>query len=285
MPKPSKLSSEKLFPTSESSLPEELAQAGEKRLRDSRGLARASYTTEQHLGALAPRTAKELGRFNFGPDASLVYEGASPSTNAYCAEHGLVLIEDASVHQRLPTISAALTSTIKPLPFLYSSVAALTWRCHLVRAPEDDFDVSFSDPEIPFSVFVSVPPAAAPSSELRVAENLVHETMHLLLTLFECEEPLIATRSSALVYSPWKRELRPAQGVLHGLYVFAILRWMWQQTLGNASASEASAFARQRIVEIDGEVRAAESLSRSTALTATGQEFVAQLLDFARQPL
>jgi HEXXH motif-containing protein len=283
MPSSPNFSSASLFPWDESFLPEELAQAGEKQLVGSRGLTRASYSTELYLCASATRSAEELGRLHFSPDASLVCEGACAATRSYCAERGLVLLEAASVYRVLPTISAAIASTIKPLPFLYRSVAALTWRCHLILAPEDAFDVSFSDPEIPFSVFVSVPQARLPSSALRVAENLVHETMHLLLTLFESEQPLIQSQPSALLYSPWKRELRPAQGVLHGLYVFAILRWMWQQTVCNETTVEANAFARQRIEEIDEEVRAVGALSKSTALTDTGREFVTHLLQFARQ--
>src|SRR5262249_31638333 len=42
------------------------------------------------------------------------------------------------------------------------------------------------------------------------------------LSLFGNIEPLLDT-SDACGYSPWKRELRPVEGLLHGIYVFAVI--------------------------------------------------------------
>jgi HEXXH motif-containing protein len=52
--------------------------------------------------------------------------------------------------------------------------------------------------------------------------------MHLQLSLLDAVEPLV-DRTSSSGYSPWKQEIRPIEGLLHGLYVFAVIH----QTLGN----------------------------------------------------
>lgn len=49
-----------------------------------------------------------------------------------------------------------------------------------------------------------------------------------------------------IVFAFSKSALRPAQGVFRGLYVFSLLRWIWQQTLRSTSASEASHLPRKR---------------------------------------
>ena len=51
--------------------------------------------------------------------------------------------------------------------------------------------------------------------------------MHLQLTLLDTVEPLVGT-SGTCGYSPWKQEIRPVEGLLHGIYVFAVIH----QTLG-----------------------------------------------------
>ena len=166
---------------------------------------------------------------------------------------------------------------VEPSPFLWSSVSELAWRCHIVLPLNDDYDVSFSDPAIPFSIFVSAPARNDRSSILRVAESLIHETMHLQLTLFEGLCPLVDTASTWSMYSPWKQQKRSAQGVLHGLYVFCVLRWMWRQISQTTRDRTDREFALRRISEIDEEVSAVRALEESPALTEEGRHFLHQL--------
>jgi HEXXH motif-containing protein len=162
-------------------------------------------------------------------------------------------------------------------PFLWPAVSELVWRCHIVLALDDDYDVSFSDPAIPFSVFVSAPVRNDQSSLLRVAENLIHEAMHLQLTLFEALSPLVDTTSTWSMHSPWRRQKRPAQGVLHALYVFCVLRCMWRQISQTTRNRTDRDFALRRILEIDEEVSAVRALEESPALTEEGRHFLHQL--------
>ncbi|HXB67813.1 MAG TPA: HEXXH motif-containing putative peptide modification protein [Candidatus Acidoferrales bacterium] len=192
-------------------------------------------------------------------------------------ERDLKLAGDAESCRAFNLIASALSDVIEPFPFLRCAVSELVWRCHIVLAETKDCDVSFSDPAVPFSIFVSAPPEGADSSILRVAESVIHETMHLQLTLFESLVPLVDIASLFSMYSPWKQENRPAQGVLHGLYVFSVLRWMWlrkSQTTGNRIDRD---FASRRVAEIDEQVSAVRSLEKSPALTEAGRRLLDQL--------
>jgi hypothetical protein len=107
------------------------------------------------------------------------------------------------------------------VPSLAESIGSVTKSIHPLQALRDH-DVSHSTPELPFSVFVSVPEKDGRDASLRVAESLIHESMHLQLTLADSIEPLTSD-NRAIGYSPWKEEVRPVTGVLHGLYVFAVI--------------------------------------------------------------
>ena len=59
-------------------------------------------------------------------------------------------------------------------------------RCvHLLEAPSQEVDCSYSRPDLPFSVFLSVPGYGTHARIERVTEALVHETMHIQLSLLE----------------------------------------------------------------------------------------------------
>jgi HEXXH motif-containing protein len=133
---------------------------------------------------------------------------------------------------------------------LADTVGCLVRSIHLLRAPRDH-DVSHSSPELPFSIFVSVPEPTERHANLRVAESIVHESMHLQLSLLGAVEPLLGMSESS-GYSPWKRELRPVEGLLHGIYVFAVIH----QVLGILTETQpfSQAYCIKRRDEIQTEV-------------------------------
>ena len=90
----------------------------------------------------------------------------------------------------------------------------------LLQISDDAYDISHSEPRWPYRIFISIP---GPSrvQDLRVAEAVVHEAMHLILTNFERVAPLASDERT--LKSPWRSELRPAAGVLHGIYVFCCI--------------------------------------------------------------
>ncbi len=56
---------------------------------------------------------------------------------------------------------------------------------HLLKTENDYNDISFSDPNLPYTVFINLPDINLENWLERTVENLIHETMHLLLSLLE----------------------------------------------------------------------------------------------------
>lgn len=164
------------------------------------------------------------------------------------------------------------------VPTLQKTVAALVRTCHLLNPEDDDYDVSHSDPQVPFSIFVSVPRRRRPDDALRVVESIVHEAMHLQLTLIEQVLPLVRLSGPAY-FSPWKGTYRPPQGVLHALYVFRVIDRFLEQLQALPAWSAASAdYMRHRRDEITRQIGEIETFQDCPALTAWGAAVVRKLL-------
>ena len=157
------------------------------------------------------------------------------------------------------------------------TVAGLCRSLHVLVASGRDFDVSYSDPTLPLSVFVSCPLPAERNRVERLAENIVHEALHLQLSLVERIQPLVIDDSDEeLVVSPWKEEWRTVRGLLHAVYVFGNLRSFWKGVA--AERPESSSFARARIQTIDSEMARATHLAGDRTLTAAGRRLATSIL-------
>ena len=171
--------------------------------------------------------------------------------------------------------SLDLVRTVLPLQ---GTVAGLCRSLHVLVASDKDFDVSYSDPSLPLSVFVSCPPAQERNRVERLAENIVHEALHLQLTLVESIESLVIdVPGETPMFSPWKNEGRNVRGLVHAVYVFGNLRCFWKRVA--ADVPESASFARTRIETIDSEMEAAEQLATKCSLTAMGQRLARSYLD------
>ena len=171
--------------------------------------------------------------------------------------------------------SLDLIGTVLPLQ---GTVAGLCRSLHVLAASGPDVDVSCSDPSLPFSLFVSCPPATHRHRVERLAENIVHEALHLQLTLVETIESLvIGDPNEAPVFSPWRNESRNVLGLVHAVYVFGNIRHFWKCVA--AELPESSSFAQSRIEAINSEMDAAKPLLRSRTLTATGRRLATSILD------
>lgn len=128
-----------------------------------------------------------------------------------------------------------------------------------------DHDVSHSNPDLPFSIFVSVPRADEQNAAIRLTESMMHEAMHLQLSLIETVVPIVEPNATS-GFSPWQQRERPAQGLLHGLYVFAIIFQAFDALA--RTLPSVSAYCTDRRLQITSEVRALTSTPRG--LTAFG---------------
>jgi HEXXH motif-containing protein len=194
-------------------------------------------------------------------------------------EHGLLPVTEPD----LTTIQAWLKiekafDVIGQVPLAHACIQKLTRSIHVLQQPEPEIDVSYSHPAIPFSIFVSVCPDDSSISNLRVAESILHETMHLKLTLVEEVRPLIKPNVSGRYFSPWRDELRPAQGVLHGLFVFRAILDFDKALIPDASSAMEREYLADRIDQIAEELNLLKSFLPCEDLTTDGATLTGNLL-------
>ena len=172
-------------------------------------------------------------------------------------------------------------ATIKFAPGLFESVLALVRSVHLLEASGHGYDTSYSDPKLPCSIFVSVPTNER-HAELRLAESIVHEAMHLQLTMLENEMSLVDDIYST-GYSPWQGADRPVSGLLHGLYVFCVIyQWLEKVRNGVVSRVDIDEYITRRQIEIAKEIAMVTQLQNSSALTEFGRKLVFWLCQYNR---
>jgi len=167
---------------------------------------------------------------------------------------------------------------LRLVPSLQCSVAKLVRALHIIKPENEDYDISFSEPHIPFSIFVSVPERRVQMDALRVAEAIVHEAMHLQLTLIEQVVPLDDSKAG-LYFSPWRGEYRTAQGVLHALYVFRVIDSFLQELMSKDSLPiESLDYIKKRRSRIVGQICEIDTFKHCSDLSSSGANLVSRLL-------
>ncbi|HEV7506749.1 MAG TPA: HEXXH motif-containing putative peptide modification protein [Thermoanaerobaculia bacterium] len=164
------------------------------------------------------------------------------------------------------------------VPTVLPTVCSLVRALHLIDSADDEVDISFSEPGLPFSAFISVPGSSAVAGAVRVAEALLHEAMHLQLTLVEAILPLV-TQTERTYFSPWRNEYRTAQGILHALYVFRVIDdFLGAACFEGPALAPSRQHAEVRRAMIAGQVGEIQDFRGCADLTANGATFVARLL-------
>ena len=149
------------------------------------GLSLPTYGTQRIIARdpAAPRNL--LAQIPLRDGRSLLIEELCSDTHFDYKKRGLPLVSRQNYGPPIADKIAEALAALRGLPSLEISVLALIRSVHLLNVDNDSFDVSHSDPEIPLSVFLSVPNLTTPDVVLRVLESLVHEAMHLQLSLIE----------------------------------------------------------------------------------------------------
>jgi hypothetical protein len=190
---------------------------------------------------------------------------------------GLAFAEDISLGGSIELIGEAL-GLLRCERGIFGAVAALIRAIHLLEAPCSGYDVSHSDPELPFSVFLSLP-LDEPEASVRTAESILHECMHLQLTLIEWVEPLVAD-PELVRFSPWRQQDRPIGGLLHGLYVFCVIDgFLAALSRTDPVSLETRRFITKRRAEIAREIEQVRALATGEGLTTRGGALARRLLD------
>ena len=237
-----------------------------------------SYSTSRCLDGSNPDILYTIECSGHAVDSAVHVERLSPVLAARWENIGLQFASEADLSDM-----EFRQTLVRSLDFIgmnhpiEGTVAGLCRSLHVLVASGNDFDTSYSDPSLPLSVFVSCPLPAERNRVERLAENIVHEALHLQLSLVERDQPLLTNGpDEEPVYSPWKDEWRTVRGLMHAVYVFGNLRSFWK---GAASKRlESSSFAQARIQTIDAEMADAAHLASNKSLTAAGRRLATSFL-------
>lgn len=215
------------------------------------------------------------------PKANPIIIEALPSqTTKYYKSIGLQFLSGSPTTEDIRLLKDAF-ATIKFSPSLFESVQTLVRSVHLLESSGCGYDTSHSDPNLPCSIFVSVPKNEQ-HAELRLAESIVHEAMHLQLTMLENEVSLVDDINFT-GYSPWQSADRPVSGLLHGLYVFCVIyQWLEKICKYMVSRDNVSTYIHSRHSEIAKEIAMVSQLRNSQALTEFGRKLVTWLFQYNR---
>jgi len=167
-------------------------------------------------------------------------------------------------------------STVRPI---FNCVTTLVRAIQILKPGDPDNDVSYSHPNIPFSIFVSICDKQTEETTLRIAESIIHEAMHLQLTLIENHIELVKPNSTDNYYSPWRDEKRPARGVLHGLYVFRVVLDFFRELASSHGNNRVVEYANGRIKEIKTQFIHVRDFYKLPAFNATGAQLAQQLVN------
>lgn len=168
------------------------------------------------------------------------------------------------------SLLAEAMAYVDQAPQAGEAIRALVWSISVLAVDYIAYDVSHSDPAVPFSVFLGLHHPIGSTPAFRLAESLLHETMHLQLSLIENEVQLVRSAHHQ-AHSPWQRRPRPTQGLLHGLYVFRVIQDWLRACMAEGLHQSDEAHARRRITEIDEECAELALLWSSTDLTDDGR--------------
>ncbi len=164
---------------------------------------------------------------------------------------------------------------------IHGTITGMCRSLHVLVSDHEGFDVSFSEPSLPFSIFISCPGRTEPNPVERLTENIVHEALHLQLSLVERIVPLIdPIVPEETAFSPWKSERRPIRGLIHAVYVFGNLRRFWESV--SMDKPEFLEFAQTRIESIGREMEDVRNVFTGQPLTSAGKRLVSSMLVPAR---
>lgn len=264
-------------------LPEALRQVGTAELLNPCGLAFESYGTARMMARSADEVRQTIGAVGppHGETGRPVLLECLPRQMRTGEAAGLSLrdADRSTISASIDALKQARRLVHATWPELAVSVQGLVRCVHLIEAPSPEVDCSYSRPDLPFSVFLSVPDHRARARIERLTEALVHETMHLQLSLVERRIPLIEPAlEGTAAFSPWRGGERSVRGVLHALYVFVVVQRLWRRACRRPPWGLDRQFAGARIRTIHDEVYKARHLAASPGLSREGRQLVRNLL-------
>ncbi|WP_246052838.1 aKG-HExxH-type peptide beta-hydroxylase [Actinocorallia herbida] len=110
-----------------------------------------------------------------------------------------------------------------------------------------------------------------PPDPVAAAMTLAHEVQHAKMAALQAEVPLVRPDHQELFYAPWRRDPRPALGLLHGAYAHLGVTGFWRRQRAAQDGTHAHVqFVRWR----DSTLTACADLLAAGCLTEAGDFFV-----------
>ena len=230
-----------------------------------------SYSTAQFLNGSKPCVLDTVSVAGFPFDSGIRLELLPSNLASRWQSLGLQFATKRDIENMgLEEVLSKSLDLMRLVPPLYGTVAGVCRSVHVLLASAERYDVSYSDPSLPFSIFVTCPTEGEPDRWERLAENILHESLHLQLSLIENIQPLVADGAKEKkVFSPWRQEERSIGGLLHAIYVFGNLHCFWRQAA--CRHPPLATFAKARLDSINCEVGAAVDLLEPRYLTSLGR--------------
>ena len=251
-------------------------------IRQDLKISERQYSTSKLLEKTGSTGQHNLVLFRHSMGRIVQLEGsdtAAPRT--FCTENHLEPYSQAETCRidGLSRVRRALT-WMQAVEYTILPVVTVTRSIHLLKPPSCDIDTSYSHPDVPFSIFVSIPWTPQVNEEIRLAESILHEAMHLVLSLKEEATDFVCPpKRHEMFYSPWRGEMRPVSGVLHGLFVFRAIYEFFRRFPPNELSEQLRGHLEGRMAELHAQFRQVSSFAKHTALTAPGRALAKQLLN------
>lgn len=211
----------------------------ENKLKTQLGVSLDEYSTARMLSSDQGETVTFTSVIGGGIKFEIEF---LPESLRYLAEsQGTVFADqaDCDLSHLCSIISKSLAIIHDAAPAVFESVRGLLRVVHLLHLEDDNYDVSFTLPELPHSIFISIPQQISSVNVLRLAEAIVHEVMHLQLSILETRAPLVRQDVPVeMAFAPWRGEERPISGVIHGLFVFRTIENLYLNYLKISDKSE-----------------------------------------------
>lgn len=260
----------------------DLVRDGWEKLTKETGVHSNQYCIANCIGTLVPTRSNLIDLTGCETERICIENPDFERLQNFYEEHGLspLMTNELDANHVRNKLKGALTllETVEPV---YNSIRNLVKTIQVLRQDDAEIDTSYSHPNIPFSIFVSVCEDASLLSSLRVAESILHESMHLQLTLIERVIDLIRPDIENYYFSPWRDENRPARGILHGLFVFRAVRDFYIAYINKQKNSESiEYYLTNRIEVIESEINSLNYFNHIPDLTEVGKLLVTKLLKY-----
>jgi HEXXH motif-containing protein len=201
----------------------------------------------------------------------------SSALSSFYEKHGLELLALNNYAEVASKVISAIDilNNIQPVgAFIRQIVSSV----QILEAEDKETDISYSHPDIPFSIFFSLCEPMSIISDLRVAESILHEAMHLKLTLIENYCSLVKPHTRQTFHSPWRDEQRPIRGVLHGMFVFKAISDLYALILTKTKNENIESFILKRRRQIADEMLSIRDFYNSPGLTKEGRQLAIKLI-------